>query len=146
MLSEKNALISEERVRNLTDEQWIFHYAEIKHKKKFSAKEESNIINIILDRIENMLCNNAVFSRTDLKYDKVKEIIDKIKDKHEQNRAKRLGKSEPSNDVRESMLKSFNEVKDIAPVVLDVEEIDESMASVPRIKIPPRKGRKNGRR
>ena len=65
VLSEKGALISEDRVKNLTDAQWLFHYAEIQHKRRNTAEEESNVIGIILDRIESMLCDNAIFSRTD---------------------------------------------------------------------------------
>ena len=85
MLSDKGALISEERVKNLTDAQWIFHYAEICHKNKKEGKERSDVINIILDRIEMMICNGSIFSRTDLKYEKIKEVIDKIRNRHEEN-------------------------------------------------------------
>ena len=146
MLSEKGALISEDRVKNLTDAQWLFHYAEIQHKRRNTVKEESNIIGIILDRIESMLCDNAIFSRTDLKFEKIKETISKIADRHEQNRTKRTGKSKPSDSVKDSMLSEFNEVKNIAPVELNVEEVDEGMAGVPRIKAPKKGRKRSGRR
>ena len=146
MLSEKKALISEERVKNLTDAQWIFHYAEACHKNKKANKERADIINIILDRIEMMICNGAVFSRTDLKYEKIKEVIDKIINQHNENRAKRTGDKNHKTTVRESMMDAFNEVKDIAPVVLDVEDIDEEAALLPKMKAPKKGRRRNGKR
>ena len=146
VLSEKKALISEERVKNLTDAQWIFHYAEIRYKNKKDNKERADIINIILDRIEMMICNGAVFSRTDLKYEKIKEVIDKIRDQHNENRAKRTGDKSHKQTVRDSMMEAYNEIKDIAPTVLDVEDIDEEAAMLPRMKAPKKGRRRNGKR
>ena len=144
-MSEKGALISEDRVKNLTDEQWIFHYVEIQMKKKKEINDKTSVIGILLDRIEAMLCDNAIFSRTDLKFEKIKEIIDKIHRRHADNRDKRIGKTGPSDSVRKTMLDEFNEIKDITPVELNVEEIDETMANVPRIKVPRKGRRRSGR-
>ena len=146
MLSEKNALISEERVKNLTDAQWIFHYAEIRYKNKNHNKEQADIINIILDRIEMMICDGAIFSRTDLKFEKIREIIDKIRSRHNENRAKRNGEVSHEQTVRETMLNEFNEIKDLTPAVLEVEDIDEEADMLPKMKAPKKGRKRNGKR
>ena len=93
-----------------------------------------------------MICNGAVFSRTDLKYEKIREVIDKIRNQHNENRAKRTGDKSHKQTVRESMMEAYNEVKDIAPVVLDVEDIDEEAAMLPKMKAPKKGRRRNGKR
>lgn len=133
-------MVSDERVKKLTPEQWIFHAAEINARKDKELENNMTILDSALARIENGQFMSGFFARTDLAFDKVKQIHSDILNDRKKQRAK---KGVIEEDARTSLMKDFNEVKDIAPEVLEVTEINEFMESMPKVAVPRRKRRRN---
>ena len=52
VLDDKKALLTEDRVKNLTKEQLMFHYAEIMIRRKEEEKKKSEKLKNILDVID----------------------------------------------------------------------------------------------
>lgn len=50
----KNGTLSEERFKNLTPLQWLFHYYEIVSVRNKEREFTNNIVDVILDRIETL--------------------------------------------------------------------------------------------
>lgn len=50
----KNGTLSEERFKNLTPLQWLFHYYEINLYRNKELEFVNNIVDIVLDRIETL--------------------------------------------------------------------------------------------
>ncbi len=50
----KNGTLSEERFKNLTPLQWLFHYYEVTSHKEEEVKFINNIVDVVLDRLETL--------------------------------------------------------------------------------------------
>lgn len=139
-MSDKRLLVSDERVKKLTPEQWIFHAAEINARKDKELDNNITILDSALTRIEDSQFLSGFFARTDLSLDKVKQIHSDIINDRKRQRAKKGAIEE--DDARTSLMKDFNEIKDVAPEVLEVTEINEFMESMPKVTVPRRKRRR----
>lgn len=137
VLDDKKALLTEDRVKNLTKEQLMFHYAEIMIRRKEEEKKKSEKLKNILDVIDSMMINAGIIARTDLKWDGIKQNIDK-------RQAKKISK-EQLKDEGQQMYEEYQKLSQITPETLTV---DDSF-NEPKQKLPTAKrvgGGKRGKR
>lgn len=148
VLSDKHALISEDRVKNLTFAQLMFHYAEIKSRKEEENEQEiektklfiktiTSSVDGIIKTIYNAAYNAAIYSRTDLKYDGVKQCIQdfmhKLTHKKEEN--------------EKTMEEEYKEISKVAPseLTVDISDWADSNLHIRKVKRSKR-GENGGRR
>ena len=127
----------------MTDSQWIFHAAEIGLAKKQDFETNDIINESYVRRLEDAMHISGIFSRTDIKFDSVKEQIKHIDEKRQKLYNKKHNILSPVS-VSEQMMKEYDEVKDIAPAVLEVEEIDTFVENMPKVKVSRKRRNRNG--
>ena len=134
-------------MKNLTPSQLLFHYAEIKvrrqeeseveqEKNKKIVKDINAILEVITNTIYIAAYNAAMYSRTDLKFDSVKEIIHNFFNRLKGNKNQRQEKS---------MEEEYMELSKVVPTELTVDIsdwADSSNLHVKRVK----RGERGGRR
>lgn len=134
-------------MKNLTPSQLLFHYAAIKVRKQEESEVEQEKnkkivkdINTILEAITSTMYvaayNAAMYSRTDLKLDSVKELIHNCFNKLRGNR---------SSKQEKSMEEEYMELSKVVPTELTVDISDWADSSNLHIKRVKR-GERGGRR
>ena len=137
VLYHKRGLITEDRFKNLTKIQWIYHYLEIKKMKEEENKNISSLFKILIDEIRE----NAELAGTmgnplfDLKkYLDIKKREEEQKKQKEKNKEKEKGFSMP--ETEEGKAKFIKKLYDIIPKELIPDKKSEERLTGARFILP----------
>lgn len=104
--------MAEDRFKNLTPLQWMFHYKEIQKYRKVDIDRQTDILEVILDRLELLVV--AVNPELGGKLLKLKEDST-ITTKGTENNII------PADLTGDNFMEAFNKLQDIIPMSLEVD-------------------------